>query len=133
MADKYPNLAKMGVNNPQQIVSYNLSQRNPSKDVLRLRYHRVPGSFLPATRTYEFDRTPKASDPSTTIGGDIVDYEISPILEGALNELDSIVSADLGRAAIEERILAQLSYLEEEVIGEITSLRANLAKLRSSR
>lgn len=131
MADKFPALKLMGVNSVDQIQSYTLTNADPSKDVLRIKYKRPAGSFLPKTRSYEFDRTPRASDPSAT-GGDLTTYEISPILNDALVELDSIVNAKVDKEAVIDGMLEQLGDLEREFAGEIANLRAKLNVLRKA-
>jgi hypothetical protein len=131
MTNKYPNLAEMGVRNPDQIASYTLVHIALDKDVLRIKYKRAAGSFLPQTRGYEFDRIPKASDPSHTTGGRLTSYEISPVLDGALRELDSIVHGPDGRDVVASDILDQLTHLEHEFAGELASLRAKLNQLKS--
>lgn len=129
MADKYPTLTLMGINNPDQIESYSLTTPDANKDVIRIKYRRPSGSLLPTTRKYEFDRTARAADPAAT-GGDLQTYEISPVLNKALLELDSIVRGHDTKDALVDDILEQIADIEQDFAAEVASLRAKLAKLR---
>ena len=133
MTDKYPNLAKMGISNAEDIVSYSVSNVRLTKDVLRLKYRRAPGSFLPITRGYEFDRTARASEPHGIEGTSLSTYEISPVLDGALRELESIIQHHHGRDTLAEEVLDQIDSLERDFAGEIASLRSKLKQLQSAK
>ncbi|MDO9417762.1 DUF3461 family protein [Pararhizobium sp.] len=132
MSDKYPTLALMGILNPEQIVSHSLVNISAAKDLLRIKYQRKPGSLLPMTRGYEFDRIPRASDPNATIGGELTVYEISPTLDEALQELRNIVDDQGGRSALIASILGQIDDMESEFATELAGLRAKLKQLQTA-
>lgn len=128
MPNRYPTLKLMGIENADQIQSYSLSGRDDRADTLKITYRRPAGSFLPTTRKYDFDRTARAANPAAT-GGELQIYEISPILEQALVELDTIVHGHETVEAAVEDILNQISELEKELAGELGALRAKIKKL----
>jgi len=87
----FPTLDEMGVNNPHQIVSYTLRQDGADKDVLKLKYKRESGSFLPQTRTYKFGRSLRMVIADGGTSRMEHTYEISPFLLKAIAELDGLV------------------------------------------
>lgn len=125
MPDRYPTLKAMGVMSPDQIVRYDLIDGELHDDILRLRYQRPAGSFLPVTRIYRFARTPRASDSAAGM----VDYEIAPTLSAALLELDAIVADKSERKVAIADIRARLSALDGEIRSELKSLQVALKKL----
>ena len=130
MEDKFPTLTLMGITNPTQIQSYSLAQVGPSKDVLKIRYKRPAGSLRASSRSYEFERTPRAVEPSST-GGDLTLYEIPPILNKALLELDTLLKDEQSKAELLDHIMAQLIDIERDFTGELEAIRAKLAKIRA--
>ncbi len=129
MSDRYPTLRKMGIENPDQIASYSVLSDYPNKDILRIKYRRPPGSLLPVTRSYEFNRTPRAAD-SQTSDGDLISHEVSEFLNVALIELEGLVRAHGSKDVLVEDVLAQLEDIEREFIGELAGLKAKLKQLR---
>lgn len=130
MSQKYPTLTQMGITNPQQIASYNLVTVEPTKDVLRIKYKRPAGSLLPVTRSYEFSRVPRASDPNATFGHEMTIYEIAPILDAALLELDSITRVHRDTDDRVSDVLEQLNHLEQMASAELKSIRAKIEEIR---
>lgn len=118
----YPTLTEMGVTNPQQIERYSLSTSNKI-DHLRIIYRRKKGSFLPASKRFEFGRSSKTVViDSGTRATDIV-HEISPFLQRAIVELEDIIDhkkTTLEHAAIikdemrrlHEEMNSRLAYIE---------------------
>lgn len=115
----------MGVTSPDQIASYDLIDGELHDDILKLRYQRPAGSFLPVTRTYQFARTPRASDSAAGL----VDYEIAPTLSAALLELDAIVRDKTERKVAIADIRARISALDGEIRAELRSLQTALKRL----
>ena len=129
MSDKFPTLTLMGINNTSHIQSYSLSQVGRSEDVLRIRYKRPKGSWLATTRSYEFKRTPTASEPSG-MTGDTTDYEVADILKDAIKELDLLLKADCSKAELLEDILSQMTDLENDLAGQMANLRSRITSLK---
>jgi Protein of unknown function (DUF3461) len=130
MSDKHPNLTTMGITNFEQIKSYSLARTGVNKDILRIKYRRPQGSFRPLVRSYEFERTPRPADPNATLGGDLTIYEVSPVLDGALAELDRIVRTLDSRKSILEDVEEHLTQLEDEFAANIAALRTKLNELQ---
>lgn len=111
MTDRFPTLHEMGVTNPSEIVSYDLIQNDDNEDILRLRYKRPSGSFLPVTRVYHFGRTPRASATSDSL----IETEIAPTLSAALVELDTLVHAKSDRKVVIGDLRERMGGLEAEI------------------
>lgn len=126
MQDKFPKLHEMGVTSPEQIISYDLVQTDPTEDMLRLKYQRPSGSFLPVTRVYRFARTPRAA---TSSAPGLVEYEMSPFLSVAMDELDTLVRSLTDRTMVLQQINDQIDQMERDYRGELKVLRAALRKL----
>lgn len=132
MSMQYPNLAQMGVQNPQEIIGYTLSHIIPATDVLKIKYQRPKGSLLPVTRSYNIGRAVQTRmiDSGTATTGEI--YEISPILSKAIYELDQIVDAKTSKDQLKKHILAELERVELEFVAEMRALRHLMAQLDSA-
>lgn len=132
MSMQYPNLAQMGVQNPQEIIGYTLSHITPATDVLKIKYQRPKGSLLPVTRSYNIGRAVQTRmiDSGTATTGEI--YEISPILSKAIYELDQIVDAKTSKDQLKKHILAELERVELEFVAEMRALRHLMAQLDSA-
>jgi hypothetical protein len=130
MSDKHPNLTTMGITNFEQIKSYSLARTGVNKDILRIKYRRPQGSFRPLVRSYEFGRTPRPAEPNATVGGDLTVYEVSPVLDGALAELDRIVQTLDSRKSILEDVEEHLTQLEDEFAANVAALRTKLSELQ---
>lgn len=132
MTTQYPNLAQMGVQNPQDIIGYTLSHIAPATDVLKIKYQRPKGSLLPVTRSYNIGRAVQTRmiDSGTARTGEI--YEISPVLAKAITELDTIVDAKSNRDELKKYILTELERVEVEFVAEIQALRALITQLDNS-
>lgn len=133
MTTQYPNLAQMGVQNPQEIIGYTLSHIAPATDVLKIKYQRPKGSLLPITRSYNIGRAVQTRmiDSGTATTGEI--YEISPVLSKAIYELDTIVDAKTSKEELKKHILAELDRVELEFVAEMRALRHLMAKLDSAK
>ena len=129
MTNPYPNLAQMGIQNPQEIIGYTLSHIAPATDLLKVKYQRPKGSLLPVTRTYHIGRSTQTRmiDGGTAHTEEI--YEISPTLAKAIAELDQIVDAKSSRDELKKHILAEIDRVEVEFVAELQALRLLVRKL----
>lgn len=132
MSDNYPTLLSMGIKNPQQITSYTIYSNREDVDVLRIRYARPKGSFLPVTRSYRLVRVPKTELVDSGTRETITRYEVSRILSEARKELDQIVKGKLSRQEIKQQIVQELDRIESEFRSEVAGLRHLLDKLDAS-
>lgn len=129
MQEQYPALEAMGIKNPTQINSYSFYQSPQDTDVLRIKYVRPAGSFLPQTRTYKFSRMPKPQNQGGENQEIITIYEISPQLEAALTELDQIVQSNHSVKEIQQNLMHELDRLQHDVQADIEGLRQLIKKL----
>lgn len=129
MQSSYPALEAMGIKNPLQINHYTVYQIHQDTDVLKIKYARPKGSFLPLTRSYKFPRQakPQAHDgPTRQI---ITVYEVSPQLASALNELDRIVNKKQSVKEVQKHLAHELDRIQDEFHADIDGLRQLIKKL----
>jgi len=133
-----PTLARMGIENRDQITRYETLQKSARKDVLRIFYKREPGSLLPVRRTYEFGRGLQSDVADSGEPRFEINYEVSPEYLSAVEELDALLENRNSRPARVTRVLEQLDDLQKRVdagetgddIGKrFGELRAELATL----
>lgn len=108
-----PALQDMGINNAHEISGYTLRPEGSQRDVLKIKYKRAKGSFLPQSRTYKFGRSLKTVVADGGTARMEHTYEISPFLLKAVAELDSLVSENKKVSA------AVKSRIGEELVGEL--------------
>lgn len=122
MKTKTPNLAEMGVLNPEQIIGYTTVHVAEDMDVLKINYRRPKNSFLPKRRRYEFKRVSKPMPGSDLRGADVIRYDISPILARAIAELDFILADDKRMTATKQNLKDELEVLNAELNERIAHL-----------
>lgn len=126
---QYSTLSSMGVQNPMQIIGYTLTQPRPDTDVLRIRYERPKGSFLPVVRSYTFGRSQRTQVSNGALSQAELVYEVSPVLSKAILELDSIVQSKQDRSELKIQILSEIERLQEEFNAELDSLKQLVNRL----
>ncbi len=125
----YPTLNTMGVQHPLQINSYTIYQPRPDTDILRIKYERPKGSFLPVTRSYTFGRTPRIQLVDSATGQTETVYEITATLSKAITELDSIVQSKHDQHEIKQHLLSELERVQHDFAAEMIALRQLVEKL----
>lgn len=129
MSDKYPTLASMGVKNPLQIAGFSVYQSRENTDVLRIKYQRPKGSFLPVTSSYKFVRTAKSAMVDSGSRKTATIYEVSTLLDKATNELESIVQGKKNRQELKQQIVAEIERMEYEYRAELAGLKQMVKQL----
>lgn len=121
-------LMEMGIKNPDQIVRYNAYNHN-NIDFLRVTYKRQPGSILPKSRRYQFGRSTKMiiTDGGTNQRETV--YEVSPVFQRALNELDQLLEKNKGTKVTKEHLLEELDRLERDFHASQAALRGMIKQL----
>ncbi len=114
----YPELQRIGVTRPNQIVKYTLTNA-VDLDILRIKYKRPKGSFLPTIKRFEFAR--KLLPTGET--------EISATLEAILTELEKLVITEKDSAEMKEDIITEISDLEKFMRIRLQELKAEIEKL----
>jgi methyl-accepting chemotaxis protein len=122
MKTKTPNLAEMGVLNPEQIIGYTTVHVTEDMDVLQLNYRRPKNSFLPKRRRYEFKRVSKPMPGSELRGAEAIRFDISPILARAIAELDSILADGKRMTITKQNLKDELGKLNAELNERIAHL-----------
>lgn len=128
---QYSTLSSMGVQNPMQIIGYTLTQPRPDRDILRIRYERPKGSFLPVVRSYTFGRSQRTQVSNGALSQTELVYEVSPVLSKAILELDSIVQSKQDRSELKSQILSEIERLQEEFNAELNSLKQLVSRLEN--
>lgn len=115
---QYPTLTEMGINNPTEIERYSLNTVN-HVDILRVIYKRKKGSLLPASKRFEFGRSTKTiMADSGTQKSEIV-HEISPFVQKAIEELDSIIDAKKSTVGHAKLVKEELQRLHQEMTSRL--------------
>jgi hypothetical protein len=110
----YPQLTKMGINNPGQIVKY-IVNGILTYDVLRITYSRKKGSFLPSSRTYKFPRVQKEIPAKDSNGKSTTVMETDPSLRTAIAELTVLLEEKRQEQDVKNDLLEQVALLEEDI------------------
>jgi hypothetical protein len=119
----YPTLTEMGINNPEQIERFSLSTTNQT-DHLRIIYRRKKGSFLPGSKRFDFGRASKTIVTDSGTRKTQVVYEISPFVQKAVEELESIVNdkkSDIEHATI---VKVELQRLHQEMTSRLAYIES---------
>ncbi len=137
-ATLYPSLTEMGIVRFHEISHYSVQQNSRDRDVLRVYYKRAKGSLLPFSRKYVFGRSLKTvvADSGTSRFEDT--YEISPFLQRAMTELDTLVAEnklekselhhDVHGIEHKATILRELNHIERACANDLSPAQsANLA------
>lgn len=128
---EYSTLSSMGVQNPMQIIGYTLTQPRPDMDILRVRYERPKGSFLPVVRSYTFGRSQRTQVSDGAMNQSELVFEISPVLSKAILELDSIVRSKQDRSELKLQILGEIARVQEEFNAELNALKQLVERLEN--
>ena len=128
---QYSTLTSMGVQNPMQIIGYTLTQPRLGMDVLKVRYERPKGSFLPVVRSYTFGRSQRTQVTNGAMSQTELVYEVSPVLSKAILELDSIVHAKQDRGELKLQILNEIERVKEEFNAELNALKQLVERLEN--
>ncbi len=128
---QYSTLTSMGVQHPLQIIGYTLTQPRLNMDVLKIRYERPKGSFLPVVRSYTFGRSQRTQVSDGAMNQGELVFEISPVLSKAILELDSIVHAKQDRGELKLQILNEIERVKEEFNAELNALKQLVERLEN--
>lgn len=128
---QYSTLTSMGVQHPLQIIGYTLTQPRLDMDVLKIRYERPKGSFLPVVRSYTFGRSQRTQVSDGAMNQGELVFEISPVLSKAILELDSIVHAKQDRGELKLQILNEIERVKEEFNAELNALKQLVERLEN--
>ena len=120
----FPTLKEMGICCPDEITHYSLSQSAKNKDTLRIFYKRKKGSLLPQRKTFKFGRSAKMITDKAAKSGSVEVYEISPFLQKAVAELDSLVSKHNNEDDLKKSLLKRVDHLEKEVMASMGEMRS---------
>ena len=111
---KYPALAAMGINNPNEIERFALYMAD-NTDIIRIVYNRKKGSILPVSKKFKFPRLKKSTLVDSGTRQTEVLFESSQEFRNAVAELEKLIdtkhSADELRRLVEDEVRA----MEEEV------------------
>ena len=127
MAD-YPTLHEMGISSPETIDRYSLQTIN-NMDILRIVYKKHKGSILPDSKRFRFPRTEKLHPGDGKGRENEFYYEVSPVVQKAMVELDKIVQTKRERSHQLELIKEEIQRLQEEASTRIDYISSLVAEL----
>ncbi|MEE9445743.1 MAG: DUF3461 family protein [Cocleimonas sp.] len=128
----FPTLEEMDISRFNEIMHYSLRADGKSRDILKIFYKRKKGSVLPERKTFKFGRAAKmVKDDSSPTGGVEV-YEISPFLQKAITELDSLVNKRNADVRTSKVIISRLEQLEKDVKAATNELKEMVKALEKS-
>lgn len=128
MTEEYPVLHSMGIINLQQMLSYSVYMTRKDMDVLRIKYKRPKGSLLPVSRTYKFGRSQRFETIESGSRKAELVYDISPLLNKATTELDTIIKRQTSNEVDKRQILDLLDRMQNEVNTDFEVLRQMIDK-----
>lgn len=129
---KYKTLDEMKIKNPLEIARYSVQSVEHGSsyvDILRIIYKGKKGSFLPQSERYRFHRIKKTDVAKSGTHKVNIRWEISPILQKAISELDQIVSSRLSREESIHIILDEMKRLEEDAKIRIDYIRSMIKSI----
>jgi hypothetical protein len=119
----YPTLTEMGINNPEQIERFSLTTSSQT-DYLRIIYRRKKGSFLPASKRFEFGRASKTVITDSGSRKTQVVYEISPFVQKAVEELEYIVNSKKSNVEHATIVKDELQRLHQEMTSRLAYIES---------
>ena len=120
--NEYEALTKLGIQNPAQIVRYELYSID-NTDVLRIIYDRQKGSFLPVTKKYRFAKLKKSTLVDSGTGTAQVIFESSAELQSAIAELNRLMKNRKSKSVGKEALLSEVRLMEEDVTARIKHIK----------
>ena len=127
---EYPTLKEMGIVRFNEISRYNLRREGPAKDVLKIYYERAVGSLLPTSRKYKFGRATNTVRTGSGGAGAQEVQQISPFLQKALAELDSLAKQRDASIDNKEQLLAEIDHLERTVRFKCDELKTRIERMK---
>ena len=124
----FPTLTEMGINNPGEIERYSLNTTN-NIDVLRIVYKRHKGSFLPTSKRFEFGRASKTVVADSGTQKTEIVHVISPFLQKAMKELDSIISAKKSNIEQAKIVKQELQRLHQDMASRLVYIESLIDEL----
>ena len=123
MPATYPTLMEMGINHPEEIERFSLNTVD-NIDILRIVYKRKKGSLLPASKRFRFGRAAKSVIADSGTRKTQLVYEISPVVEKAVRELEQLMQAKGSRVANAKLIKEEVRRLHEEVASRLAYIES---------
>ena len=123
MPATYPTLMEMGINHPEEIERFSLNTVD-NIGILRIVYKRKKGSLLSASIRFRFGRAAKSVIADSGTRKTQLVYEISPVVEKAVQELEQLMQAKGSRVANAKLIKEEVRRLHEEVASRLAYIES---------
>ncbi|HIO97741.1 MAG TPA: DUF3461 family protein [Leucothrix sp.] len=127
--NNFPTLEEMDISRFNEITHYSLRADGKSRDVLKVFYKRKKGSVLPERKTFKFGRSAKMVKDDSSPSGGVEVYEISPFLQKAVTELDSLVNKHNADINTGKLIINRIEQLEKDVKAATYELKELVKEL----
>jgi hypothetical protein len=124
----YPHLAKLGINNPGEIVKFAVYTVGRT-DILQVTYDRKKGSLLPESKRYNFPQVKKSTMVDSGTRETRTLFESTPAFRDALHELEQL---KLAREQGQDRkavIVEEIRQLEAEIAWRLEYIKSLTEKL----
>ena len=125
----FPTLEEMDISRFNEITHYSLRADGKTQDVLKVFYKRKKGSFLPERKTFKFGRSAKMVKDDSSPSGGVEVYEISPFLQKAVKELDTLVNKHNADINMSKLIHTRIEQLEKDVKAATHEIKEMLKDL----
>ena len=125
----FPTLEEMDISRFNEITHYSLRADGKSRDILKIFYKRKKGSVLPERKTFKFGRSAKMVKDDASPSGGVEVYEISPFLQKAVTELDSLVNERNTGVNTSKLIINRIEQLEKDVKAATHDLKELVKEL----
>ena len=125
---EFPTLTEMGISNPNQIQRFTYVTTN-NTDHIRVIFQREKGSFLPASKRFEFGRSAKTVVTDSGTHKTQVVHEISPFVQKAISELESIVNAHSTQVEHAKVVKEELQRLHQEMSSRLTYIETLIDRI----
>ena len=120
---KFPTLSEMGINNPGEVERYSLNTTN-NIDILRIIYKRKKGSFLPASKRFEFGRSKKTVVTDSGTEKTEIMHIISPFLQKAMKELDEVINVKKSNIEHAKLVKQELQRLHQDMASRLVYIES---------
>ena len=127
--NNFPTLEEMDISRFNEITHYSLRADGKSRDVLKVFCKRKKGSVLPERETFKFCRSAKMVKDDSSPSGGVEVYEISPFLQKAVTELDSLVNKHNADINTGKLIINRIEQLEKDVKAATYELKELVKEL----
>jgi len=125
---KYPKLAEMGIQNPEEIEKFAIYTVG-NTDILQITYNRKKGSLLPVIRRYKFAQVKESVMVDSGTRKTQTIYSSTPAFREALHELEQLKQVREQGKDLKSLLEEELRLLQEDVSLRIDYMKTLINKM----